>query len=346
MTARHVVHGACRVKVFVDGRWLGVKSTISWYTRGRGDIDVADVTTIKLSGNSEGHVFPIRSWSMAIGQNVAALGHPLGNNISLNQGKVAWKGHMGTVPMLGVAMLSAAGGSGSPLVDEDGEVVGILQIGLTDTKASLTSGRILGIDLPSWWPTAKRNLCKTYRYGGIPGCTTTGPTPKPAPKPKPKPTPPPPPAPTEQVTSDPSGDAGAAPDIDTVGVTNDTLGDITFDVAVGNRSAPSATDMIAVAIDADQNRSTGDPTGAEYIAGVSLGGALLLKWDGAQFSAFDHGPVTGSVTGNLATLTIHNSDVQVGSAFNFTVISGMSGGGSSSDIDVAPDGGVWTYTMR
>ncbi len=189
MTARHVIHGACKVKVFIDGHWIRVKSSISWFTRGRGDVDTADVTTMKLATDSDGHVFAIRTWSAGVGKNVAALGHPLGNRISLNQGTVVQKGHIGTVPMLAVRMLAAEGGSGSPIVDDKGKVVGILQIGLggKDIFGQRTSGAILGIDLPSWWPTAKRNLCKVYRYGGITGCPS-----RPSTNPSPAPTPPPP----------------------------------------------------------------------------------------------------------------------------------------------------------
>jgi hypothetical protein len=183
MTARHVVRRACREKVMIGGHWVAVALTTSWYTGGRGDMNAADVATLKLKNSVEGHVFVIRTSTAAQGANLAALGHPLGSDISLNQGTVVEKGRYFGVPMLAVRLLAAEGGSGSPLVDGKGNVVGILQIGLggKDILGQRTSGVILGIDLPSWWPTARVSLC-AYKYGGIPGC---GGTPMSTPTPKP-----------------------------------------------------------------------------------------------------------------------------------------------------------------
>jgi len=172
MTARHVVRGACRVKVLLQGKWIPVHRTTSWHTSGRRDLDAADVATIKLKSEAAGHVFKIRTSSVAPGTNLAALGHPLGNNISLNQGRVVEKVRYQGVPLLAVRLLAAEGGSGSPLVDAQGNVVGILQLGLgsKDLYGQRTSGAILGINLPAWWPTMRKNLCKAYPHGGIPGC--------------------------------------------------------------------------------------------------------------------------------------------------------------------------------
>ena len=186
MTARHVLVGACRTKALIDGSWVSVSGWTYWYTSGHTEAD-ADVATAKLAKQVSGHVFTIRTWSPRIGDQLAALGHPLGNAVSLNQGSVIEKGKIHGTPELAVRMLAAEGGSGSPLVDNKGNVVGILQLGLgsTDILGQRTSGVIIGIDLPSWWPSARTNLCKAYRYGGILGCpssaspgsgTTTPPT--------------------------------------------------------------------------------------------------------------------------------------------------------------------------
>lgn len=178
MTARHVLLGACRVKVLVDGGWIGVSAWSFWHARGHSPA-AADVATIKLNKKTSGHVFAIRTWSPAVGANLAALGHPLGNQISLNQGSVVRKGNLSGIPMLAVRMLAAEGGSGSPLVDNLGNVVGILQVGLgsEDILGQRTSGVILGIDLPSWWPHARAELCRAYKYGGILGCPSSTPPP-------------------------------------------------------------------------------------------------------------------------------------------------------------------------
>jgi hypothetical protein len=192
MTARHVIRGACHVKVLVDGIWMRSAGITSWYTPGRGDLNAADLATIKLPSNASGHVFTIRSWSAGVGVNLSVLGHPLGEGISLSQGHVIRKLKVAGVPVLAVRLLGAEGESGSPLVDDKGNVVGILQIGLgsKDLLGQRTSGLILGIDLPSWWSTARKGLCRAYPNGGIQGCA-----------PKPPPPPPPPPPPTYHVQS-------------------------------------------------------------------------------------------------------------------------------------------------
>jgi hypothetical protein len=183
MTARHVTHGACRTKVYVDNKWMSVAGVTSWSSRNRNDRTAADITTIRLNGESTGHVFAIRSWSAAIGSNLATIGHPLGNGLSITQGHVMRKGKLSGVPMLAVRLLAAEGGSGSPLLDNNGNVVGILQLGLggEDALGQRTSGLILGIDLPSWWPNAERNLCRAYPQGGILGCSAPEPPPVPTP---------------------------------------------------------------------------------------------------------------------------------------------------------------------
>jgi len=182
MTARHVIRGACRVKVLVDGTWMRSSGITSWYTRGRGDVNTADVATIKLPSNTSGHAFTIRSWSAGVGTNLSVLGHPLGNGISLSQGHVIRKLQLAGIPMLAVRLLGAEGESGSPLVDDNGNVVGILQLGLgsKDLLGQRTSGLILGIDLPSWWSRVRQNLCHAYPNGGIQGCASKPPPPPPA----------------------------------------------------------------------------------------------------------------------------------------------------------------------
>jgi Trypsin-like peptidase domain len=198
MTARHVIHGACRAKVLLDGSWMDVDKAVSWYRTGRSDLASADVSTLRIHGQADGHVFTIRSWSAALGTNLAAIGHPLGNGLSLTQGKVIYKGHLNGIPVLAVRLLGAEGASGSPLVDDNGNVVGILQLGLCakDVLGQRTSGVVVGIDLPSWWPNVRRNLCRSYPEGGVNGCPQqTLPQPPPPPTTTTAPPPPPPPTP-------------------------------------------------------------------------------------------------------------------------------------------------------
>lgn len=173
MTARHLVKGSCSVKVKSGSRWLGVDRWTFWRSGTRGDGSVEDLATLKLQSSAGGHVFKIRTSSPPAGTNLAAIGHPLGNELSVTQGRIVQKAHRYGIPLIAVRLLGAEGASGSPLVDDAGNVVGILQLGLgaKDVLGQSTAGVVVGIDLSSWWAGgARHDLCHAYPKGDIPGC--------------------------------------------------------------------------------------------------------------------------------------------------------------------------------
>jgi len=184
MTARHVVTGACRIKVRTDGRnFVGTRWT-AWYGGGTSP-SAADLATIKLDrAANDAFVFRVRSLPVRVGLNLGMVGYPLGNRLSLNQGKIIDRAKVRGAPLLAVRMLGAEGASGSPFIDDQGRVVGILQIGLgsKDVLGQRTSGVLVGLDLVRWWgPHARLDLCRAYPSGGIAGCP--GATPRPSPPP-------------------------------------------------------------------------------------------------------------------------------------------------------------------
>jgi hypothetical protein len=184
MTARHVVTGACRIKVRTDGRnFVGTRWT-AWYGGGTSP-PAADLATIKLDrAANDAFVFRVRSLPVRVGLNLGMVGYPLGNRLSLNQGKIIDRAKVRGAPLLAVRMLGAEGASGSPFIDDQGRVVGILQIGLgsKDVLGQRTSGVLVGLDLVRWWgPHARLDLCRAYPSGGIAGCP--GATPRPSPPP-------------------------------------------------------------------------------------------------------------------------------------------------------------------
>jgi hypothetical protein len=181
MTARHVIVDACRIHVHVDGANFVGKRATSWYGGGASP-SAADIATIKLDGSADdGFVFRVRSSPVGTGLNLGMVGYPLGNRLSLNQGKIIWRGKYRGAPLLAVRMLGAEGASGAPFIDEQGRVVGILQVGLSKAKDALgqrTSGALMGLDLVRWWgPHARLDLCRAYPSGGIAGCPGTKPPP-------------------------------------------------------------------------------------------------------------------------------------------------------------------------
>lgn len=197
MTARHVIdppggRPACRTKVRVKGRWIRVQDWSWWYDRKESDGRLVDLAVLKLSQRVDAHLFRIRPAPVRIGTNIAALGHPLGNQIGVTQGRLVGRKRYDGVPLILVKLLGAEGASGSPFVDDDGNVIGLLQSGFADGPdafGQFTSGAIMGLDLNSWWGNGKRYLCRSYPNGGIPMCADSPTRPKPAPKPKPPPTP-------------------------------------------------------------------------------------------------------------------------------------------------------------
>jgi Trypsin-like peptidase domain len=180
MTARHVVHGACKLRIFVNGERFQAKSWVFW--RGGGVSEsAADIATIKLDHTAEGaHVFRVRTTLQPLGSNVALVGYPLGSRLSLNQGKIVWRGTHKGAPVMEVRMVSAEGASGAPYIDDQGRVVGIHQFGLfpKNSPGAETSGYVAGLDLVRWWgPHARLDLCRAYPNGGIAGCPNSTPPP-------------------------------------------------------------------------------------------------------------------------------------------------------------------------
>jgi hypothetical protein len=188
MTARHVVRGACRVRVSVNGEAFTSRRWGSWYG-GHTSVSAADIATIELdhAETTGAHVFRIRSTSPPFGTNISAIGYPLGNRLSLNQGKLVRRWRVNGAPVIVLHMIGAHGGSGSPFLDDAGRVVGILQVGLSSNASDESASFLYGLDLVRWWgPRARVDLCHAYPNGGIAGCAPSSPPPPP---------PPPPPAP-------------------------------------------------------------------------------------------------------------------------------------------------------
>jgi S1-C subfamily serine protease len=167
MTARHIVKGCRNVRVHpANGTWIRVTAIVPWYERDRTD---ADVVTMRLATTAEGYVFRFRRSQAPAGTNIAAIGHPLGTDLALTQGKLMFRTHR----QIFVRLLGGEGESGSPLVDRDGNVVAILQQGWgrgTDVIGQRTAGVVSGYDFSSRWVTWRRDLCRAYPYGGIADC--------------------------------------------------------------------------------------------------------------------------------------------------------------------------------
>jgi hypothetical protein len=161
--------------------------------------------------------------------------------------------------------------------------------------------------------------------------------------------------------NDSTGENAGAPDITSVVVSNTNAGLITIKVNIPNRPTLTEDMIIFVDVDADNNRSTGDPDslGADYAIQLFQGLVLLFRWDGSAFSRTQTDPPQASLVYSYAGgATIRISAAELGNTkrFNFdaAAISGIvvdQNGDpdfTSAKGDRAPDPlhGLWNYQVK
>lgn len=172
MTARHVTKDACRLKATIGSRTYTLARPLYWHSA-PGNEATIDLATAKLDRPViGGHVFRFAVSTPRGGTTIAMVGHPLGNPLSLAQGRLLATKTQGGVAYLTVYLASAAGSSGSPLLDPRGNVVGILQRGFVRDDFGVVSG----VNLARTWgrEQAVRDLCRAYPNGGVPRCENSG----------------------------------------------------------------------------------------------------------------------------------------------------------------------------
>jgi hypothetical protein len=147
--------------------------------------------------------------------------------------------------------------------------------------------------------------------------------------------------------ADPAGDAGDAPDITAVQVSDDTGGNILFHVAVTNFTPESE---VVIWLDTDRNASTGD-LGFDYQLGLAYSvDSDNSGWWLGQFAngSWREAPsyATVKVFGNstYADFRLNRSDLGNTSGFGFQVQSIRYTADAVTAGDTAPDGGLQTFT--
>jgi hypothetical protein len=151
--------------------------------------------------------------------------------------------------------------------------------------------------------------------------------------------------------TDETGDAGTAADITTVGVTNDDLGQYSFDVAMA--TPYGATGAVSLYLDSDLNPATGDPQalGADYliIDDNTSKSFFFLTWNGTTWA---DAPANSTVKDSVSTdgmhvfLSVNKSELGNSTGFNFFLVS-AEGDGSNGHWDAAPSGaGSWLYKLQ
>jgi hypothetical protein len=148
--------------------------------------------------------------------------------------------------------------------------------------------------------------------------------------------------------SDPSGDAGTAPDITGISVTNDDHGQYTITLTFANPYGAAAG--AGILFDTDQNGSTGDAFGAEYLLEddhASHSFDLAVWSNGAwQSTPETTAGVTVANDNMSVTFFVNKSEIANATKFNFVALS-FDGDGSAGHYDTAPSGsGDFTYNAQ
>jgi hypothetical protein len=157
--------------------------------------------------------------------------------------------------------------------------------------------------------------------------------------------------------SDPTGDAGVAPDITSVTVSNDDQGLITFRITVPNRSSLGPDDAVAVPLGTDDpdlaNGWRSD--GVNFVLVLDATGVSLLVWDGVDMVTLDPPPgsVTGSFSDGVGTVAVLQEDLAPGFPdmsvpieLRFYALGIAFNGNDVLAQDDAPDGdGIWNYRL-
>jgi serine protease Do len=150
-TVEHVVDGATAISLKQEGRVVGYGTVV-------GADPARDLALIRSNTRLSGHDFTLASRAPQLGEDVAALGFPLGLPLTVTRGSVSGSGR--TVPIGGLerrdlVQTDAAvnpGNSGGPLIADDGSVVGLVDLGTTQANglAFAVSAIVAGPLLQAW----------------------------------------------------------------------------------------------------------------------------------------------------------------------------------------------------
>lgn len=141
--------------------------------------------------------------------------------------------------------------------------------------------------------------------------------------------------------SDPSGDAGAAPDITNVEVADDVPGSFTFTIELATMQDLQPDGFLVVFLDTDRNDSTGR-NGAEFYVAATPKGVQLARWSGSAWIIVDEANLQLRLTGSGIQFLVAQSLIETS---RFDAYAGATRE-SSNVVDTAPDEGVLSFPPR
>jgi hypothetical protein len=145
------------------------------------------------------------------------------------------------------------------------------------------------------------------------------------------------------------GDAGTAPDIGAVSMSNDANGQITFQISVPNQPQLASDAAILLLLDTDMNGSTGDTAAGGVDYAVVLDGEThsfaFGRWDGADFASTQSETVQVGYSSG-AFISVNASELGNPTSIRFWVRGIQGTEPVAGAYDDAPDGAaLWTYLM-
>lgn len=172
LTARHVVTSAtalrCKMSVNAGGKVFGVTGAAAWRD-GAAAPERVDLASLELDGDAPGVPLAAATALPEGGEAIATFGHPLGLPLNFQQGRLEKHLELGGVPAVLALLPFEPGNSGGPLVNQDGEVFGIIT-NYSVGEAMTTSPLAGALDLVRWFGGNWEDLCARYPDGGIPSC--------------------------------------------------------------------------------------------------------------------------------------------------------------------------------
>ena len=167
-TVEHVVSGATSIKLKRNGRLLG-RGTVIGVDRDR------DLALLRTSKPISGHDFGFAGRAPRLGEEVAAIGFPLGLPLTVTKGSVS--GFNRVIPISGVrrqhmVQTDAAvnpGNSGGPLLSTDtGRVVGLVDLGTSQANGvAFAVSAEVAAPLLKAWATAPQAPAKAVCSSGV-----------------------------------------------------------------------------------------------------------------------------------------------------------------------------------
>lgn len=151
----------------------------------------------------------------------------------------------------------------------------------------------------------------------------------------------------QQTFADPAGDAGAAPDITGVTVSDTSEGLVTW-VVTTNAAALTADTVLSVTFETDGNSATGDTAGFDYYVGIDGSSFVFGKLEGSSLDAAVPGTtVAASFSAGTFTFKVHKSEIgNPPTTVRFYADALLYSGNIVTASDTAPDGGaVWEYRL-